>query len=141
VVFTQDIETATAAVGDRITAQLASAIRDKSSTILAPAGTAVTVRIVEMRHLYKPVSKALISFRLESLNVGGTPEPFTASAKSNAASRRRAGFLVAQKLSRLDMSGDHGAAQMMFSDPKHNLLIKSGLRSSWFTGEPSKAAH
>ena len=134
VVLTQDSDTAGAAVGDRITAQLASAIRGKSSTILAPAGAVVTVRIVEMRHLYEP-PVALVSFRLESLNIGGSSQPFTARAKSNAATRRRAGFLIDHKLQSLDMSGDRSVAAMMFSDPIHRLLIKRGLKSSWSTGK------
>ena len=133
VALTQDIDTATASVGDRITAQLATAIQNKSSTILAPAGTVVAVRIVEMRHLFEP-PVALVSFRLESLNIGGTALPFTARVRSSVATRERAGFLKRHKLASLDTSGDPGVAALMFPDPIHRLPIKKGLKSSWLTG-------
>ena len=89
--LTQDIDTATAAVGDRISAQLASAIRDSSSTILAPAGSAVTGRIEEMRHLYQRPSMVLVSYRLESQNIGdksGDVLETTASPQSRSRTRR-----------------------------------------------------
>jgi hypothetical protein len=56
-VFTQDIDTGTAAAGDRIKAKLSSAIRDASSKeILVPSGADVVARIRRLKYFPGPPS-------------------------------------------------------------------------------------
>ena len=139
IVLTQNIDTATAAVGDRLSAQLTAPILDLSSKILAPAGTPVTGRIVEMRHLYESPPILLIGFRLESLNIGGTSQPLTATLKSAPATRERAQVLSRPELRRSLRTLINGStAAIVFRDPRHNLVIQSGLKSTWLTAGPAE---
>ena len=78
------IDTATAASGDAFKARLTSAIRDKRDGVLVPKGAAITGRIVQIERIYGPASAALrLAIRLETVESGGTPQPFAARVHSS----------------------------------------------------------
>jgi hypothetical protein len=65
VVFTDSINTATAAAGDPIRGKLKSAIRDGSSNVLIPEGTSVMGRITSIRRYYAQANPDLSEGRDE----------------------------------------------------------------------------
>jgi hypothetical protein len=66
------IDTATAAAGDIILAQLIEPIlRPKSSQVLAPAGSTVTGRIVQMEHRVFPRDYFVVSMAFDGVQAGG----------------------------------------------------------------------
>ena len=133
IALTQNIDTATAAAGDRIAARLDTPIRDHSFRIWAPAGTPVTGRILEVRRLYRPPPVVEIRIRLESLTIGGTSQPFAAAVRSSGQR-----YPSTPAFGGIWLRGDRGTATMVLSDPKHHLVIKRGLKLSWLTDDPSK---
>jgi hypothetical protein len=144
IALTQNIDTTAAAVGDPIKARLTGPIRDRSSRILAPSGTPVTGRIVEIRHYYGKSSLVLIRYRLESLIVPGTPggtsRPFSATARQPPVNTvGRGGLMRRDPIGTPYTLRDPSGPAMVFPDPKHDLVIKSGLKSDWVTGETAKS--
>ena len=139
--FTQPIDTAVAAAGDRIQAKLTSPIRD-SSKVLVPAGAAVTARLTRMQYLYGPPSSLTIAVKLETLNIAGTPQPFAASpistsqklTKSDLYLSRRRGLLADLEVASLDL--EDRSAVFKFAKVKPNYVVKSGLQSTWVTLAP-----
>jgi hypothetical protein len=137
-VFTQPIDAAIAAAGDRITAKIARAIRDASSKVLVPEGAAVTARIVKIQHYYGPPSSLKIAVKLETLDIGGSPRPFAASLTSfGSRFQKSAGFLSRRvELGSLDTLGDRTVGMFEFRDVKPNYVVGSGLESTWVTVTP-----
>jgi hypothetical protein len=139
--FTQPIDPAIAAAGDRIRAKLTSAIRD-SSKILVPAGAVVTARLTRMQYLYGPPSSLTIAVKLETLDIAGTPRPFAASpistsqtlTRSDLYLSRRRGLLAGLELASLDLENRSGVFK--FAKVKPNYVVKSGLQSTWVTLAP-----
>jgi hypothetical protein len=95
VVFTDRIDTASAAAGDRIGGKLKTAVRDRSSSMLVPEGTPVTARILKVRHFYRlspSVTEGrrgegqqpplVVDIKLEALEIGGVARPFEAAFDS-----------------------------------------------------------
>ena len=69
--FTQAIDAATAAAGDKISGKIRSAIRDSTSNqILVPEGSPVTARIVRLEHIAAPPQSLTIAVKLETVTVG-----------------------------------------------------------------------
>jgi hypothetical protein len=147
--FTDRIETASAAAGDRIHAKLITAIRDRSAKVLVPEGATVTGRIVTIRHFY-PASRPqtggdrergrqyppwLLAVRLETLEVDGTSHPFKAILDSRVQRFAKAtGVLSRQvELGSLDRVQDPDAAVFEFWDENPSYLVESGTESSWLT--------
>jgi hypothetical protein len=113
VIFTRDIQTSTAAAGDPISGELATPIRDPGGTILVAKGAVVTGRILRIQHYYLPERSWALTIRPETLDVGGTPVPFSSTA------------------SRVPES-----AAFEFRKPAEHFVIKKGLTSDWVTGAP-----
>jgi hypothetical protein len=143
VAFTQSIDTATAAAGDPVRAKLTTAIRDDSSKVVVPAGAAVTVRIVKLQHFYGASSASVtLGVKLESVDVGGTPQPLAAAldrtsqrfAKDNSGKAGGLGQRV--ELGSLDALEDRAAGVFEFRDAKANYVVKDGLESTWVTMAP-----
>jgi hypothetical protein len=89
IVFTDSIDTSTAAAGDPISGRLETAIRDGSSNILVPEGTAVTGRITSIRRYYGP---AVSEDRNSNANPGWVtiltgPQGRTSESRSTGASQ------------------------------------------------------
>jgi len=119
---TQDIDTSKAAAGDVIRCKLVTPIHD-ARKILAPAGTPVTARIVELSRSYGRHPTVLLSFGLESFDVDGMARTLVAHANRVPALRGGQSRVAKDR---------HFA--VTFPDPKGNRLITSGLKSKWITG-------
>ena len=79
-IFTQDIDTATAAAGDVVTAKLAGAIRAHSK-VLVPEGAAVRGRIVRIQRSYGFDSSWKLVVKLETIEASGAAVPLMATAE------------------------------------------------------------
>ena len=135
IALTQDVDTATAAVGDLFRARLAGPLRGNSSKVLVPAGTPVTGRVVEMRHYYGLHPIVLLRFRLEALIVDGTPQLFVAHApRPGMATGGREGLQSRVPLGTARSIDDPSGPGMVFGDLKHDTVVKAGTKSEWITG-------
>jgi hypothetical protein len=150
--FTERIDTATAAAGDLIRAKLTTAIRDQSSKVLVPEGSAVTGRIVSIRHYY-PASRPqhggareangqypplVLAVKLETLEVGGVTHPFKATSDSRVQrfAKVTGGLSQQVDLGPLDRQQDRDAGVFDFWDKTPGYLVESGMESSWVTVAP-----
>jgi hypothetical protein len=138
VALTQDIDWAVAATGNPITARLATAIRDESSKVLVAEGATITGRIIRMRRFYGQSALLVIAVKLETLDAGGTPRPFSATVyPSDADSTERTGFSIGGwNLGPTTILTDSGIAVFEFQDTTANPVIRSGLESKWVTIAP-----
>jgi hypothetical protein len=152
VVFTDRIDTATAAAGDLIRGRLKTAIRDRNDNLLVGEGTPVTGRILGISRHY-PQSRGVaesrkapdrapslvIHVRLEALQIGGAPQPFKATFDSGVKrfSKQSSPFSVHVDLGSLDELHDHSddsdTATFEFWESNPDHAIKSGLESNWLT--------
>lgn len=133
-VFTQPIETATAAAGDRVRAKLSSDIRDASSKrIIAPKGSPVTVRIMKMEHYSGPPSTLTPAVEPENVEVGGVSRPLFAKMNPDAKRFEKQACLSRRiPLGSFDTMGDPGVFR--FVNVGENAVIRSGVESTWTTG-------
>jgi hypothetical protein len=136
IALTSNIDQTTAAAGDKISAKLTAAIIDAQHHVLAPKGTVVTARIVQVRRFYEPAPSLRLVIKLEAMDIAGTGRPLlarpdsrvpVASAGSNAL-RRRSPLTT----TRLD-NQDPQAAVFTFWDTSGNLVTASGFESKWLT--------
>jgi hypothetical protein len=81
VALTKGIDVATAAAGDRLAATLTAPIRDATGHTFVPKGAAVTGRIVQIRRFYVPEPMVRLIFKLETVEIAGTPRRLTAAAE------------------------------------------------------------
>jgi hypothetical protein len=135
IALTNNISQSTAAAGDKVTAKLTTAITD-AKRVLIPKGAAVTARIVQIRRYYVPENALRLVLKLETIDVGGAPRPFTArpdarppvvAVGKGALQRRGSPVMV-----RLD-NQDPQAAVLTFSDTRGNFAIGAGFESKWLT--------
>jgi hypothetical protein len=138
--FTQPIDTAAAAAGDRINARLASDIRDSSKMVLAPEGSEVAARIIRLEHFPGPPSSVRLVVKLETVNVGGLPHSFRATTNSvpqPLVDVALSGSLLRQRMELGSLSADPNIGVFEFRDVKADFVVKSGLESNWMTaGSP-----
>jgi hypothetical protein len=138
--LTQRIDTATAAAGDPISAELTTDLRDKASRLLVPAGTVVTGRIVKALYRYATRPPTLVlSIKLESLSVGGVSRPIWAVAAPQVARSAfdRKGNLVRQVAPGFpDLPDDDGVAALTFRDVKPGYVVPPGIETNWRTSGP-----
>jgi len=136
-VLTQDIATATAAAGDRISATVVDAIQDKSHGVLVPAGSPVLGRILRIHYDYSRTPAVTILFRVEALEINGVERPFNAIVDSKVQSfdRGRGALLRNVELGTLeDMLRVRGVAKLKFWGVPRDYVVKRGLESKWVTG-------
>jgi hypothetical protein len=150
--LTERIDSATAAAGDLIRAKLTTAIRDQSSKVFVPEGSAVTGRIVSIRHYY-PASRPqngkareaprqypplVLAVKLETLEVGGVPRPFKATSDSRVQrfAKVTGGLSQQVDLGPLDRLPDRDAGVFDFWDETPGYVVESGMESSWITLAP-----
>ena len=152
VVFTDRIDTATAAAGDLIGGRLKTAIRDRNEKVLLAEGTPVTGRILGISRFYPQSSRLteprktparapslVINVRLETVEIGGTPQPLKATFDSGVKRFVKQGgpFSVHVDLGSLDELHDHSddsdAATFEFWESNPDHAVKSGLESNWLT--------
>jgi hypothetical protein len=122
VALTQDIDCAVAATGDPITARLATAIRDEASKVLVAEGARITGRIIRMRRFYGQSALFLVAVKLETLDAGGAPRPFSATVyRNDADSAERTGFSIGGwNLGPTTTLTDSGVAVFEFQDTTEN---------------------
>jgi len=116
-------------------------IYDQSVTALVPAGAPVRARIVRIRWFYSRPSTAansrsgrqtpspVIGVRLETLEIGGKPQPLRAVWDSGL---RRCSSLDPVE----DRSGDSGIAVFPFWNNSSDYVVKGGPESDWVTRAP-----
>jgi hypothetical protein len=139
VTTTEDIKIGTAAAGDLIQAKLSKAIRGASNELLAPAGAAITARLVRIRQFFGPVSSVSLGLKLETIELNGVP--VSLSAKPNFALRSftsRPGNRVSQvELGTLSDLEDRDAVDFEFRSDRPQSVIGRGLESGWVTVDPA----
>ena len=134
-VFTQSIDPAMAAAGDRVKGKLNKAIRDASSNVLVPEGSEVTARIVKLEHFLGPPSSFTMGVKLETVNAGGSPHTLNAvMSPSDRRFEKQAGLGRRVQLGSFDTLEDRSIEIFEFRDTGRNRVIESGLESAWTTG-------
>jgi hypothetical protein len=153
VTFTDRVDTAVAAAGDPIRGRLKTAIRDRNDKVLVAEGTPVAGRILGISRFYgsssTPVSEwrktstrapsLVIHVRLETVEIGGTPQPLKATFDSGVKRfvKQTSPFSVKVDIGSLDElhdrsnETDEGMFEFWEADPGH--VVKSGLESNWLT--------
>ena len=136
--LTQNINTATAAAGDVVTAKLTTDIRDESSRILVPAGAIVTGRIVKALYRYTRPSSLTVSIKLESLSDRGESRPIWAAAApvTSRTLKRNAYLLTQTQLGPLNVPDDDGVSALTFPNVKPGYVVPRGMETSWRTSGP-----
>jgi hypothetical protein len=134
--LTDDIDAATAAAGDPIHARLTSAIQDRSSKVLLPAGAIVNGRIAEMRRYYPPSMSWSITLRMETLKADGASRPFLAVV--DTIGQRLTGTRGAKGV--LHWNRTPGMAEIVFNELKPAEVMKGGQEMKWVTVWPSRAS-
>jgi hypothetical protein len=154
VVLTDRIEMATAAAGDVIKGRLKTAIRDRSDKVLVPEGTAVSARVLKIRHFYdlRPLIAEgrnmrpqqppfVLDIKLETFEMGGTAHSLRAKYDSGIRTfAKPSGPLAARidigSVDRPESNSGDDIGTFTFWDPSPNFVVKSGLESSWITVSP-----
>jgi hypothetical protein len=137
--FTEPIDTEAAAAGDRVKAKFANAILDASSKrVLVPEGSPVTARIVRLEHFPGPPTSVRVLVKLENVNLGGTPRPFTATMNwvPQAMVAVTNGPVLQRRIpiGSLNSQADPNIGIFDFRGVQPNFIVKSGLESDWKTG-------
>jgi len=137
-ITTQDIKIATAAAGDLIEAKLTSPIRSASNEVLAPAGAAITARLVRIRQYFGGISTVSLGLKLETIELGGATVPL--SATPNFALRSftsRPGSRAPQvELGTLSNLEDRDVVVFEFRSDRAQPVISHGVESGWVTVDP-----
>jgi hypothetical protein len=137
-VFTQPIDTGTAAAGDRLNAKLSSDIRDASSKrILVPKGSPVTVRIRKIEYYLGPPSTLTIAVKPEAVEIGGVSRRLTATMNPETKRFEKQADLSRRiPLGSFNTMQDPGVFRLRNVPP--NYFIRSGVESTWTTAAPEK---
>jgi hypothetical protein len=136
IALTNNIDQTSAAAGDKIGAKLTGAIVDAQRHVLAPKGTVVTARIVQVRRFYAPAPSLRLVIKLETMDFAGAARPLLARPDSRvpvsnagSSSLQRRSPLTTTKLDNQDPQ----AAVFTFWDTRGNLVTASGFESKWLT--------
>lgn len=130
VVFTDSIDTSTAAAGDPIRGKLETAIRDRSSrsNVLVPEGTLVTGRITSIRRYYER-SHPQVSER-QNNNAGGWVTIFTGpqtpNPESRSTNRSEPPLVLEIRLESLDIDGAPRPLSAAFSSGTRRFAKSKG---------------
>ena len=112
------IDTATAAAGDVISARLTGPILlSKSPEVLAPAGSPITGRIVQMEHRLLPGNYFVVSLAFDRVQVDG--KFFKLRIKSNG--------------NRVATNSEWPMGTFLFTATNSRYVIPAGFKSKWFT--------
>ncbi len=147
--FTQAIDTATAAAGDRIKAKLAAAIVDPSSkAVLAPAGAEIVARIIRIEQLPQVPRSVRMLVKLETVNIGGAPRLFSLELNWVAQlpiTTAMTGFPTlygptpTTKTAFFDALADPNVGSFYFAGVAPNFVIQAGLESNWMAASRASA--
>lgn len=152
-VFTDGINTRTAAAGDLVRAQLKTAIRDHSSNVLVPEGTPVAGRIVSIRRVYgqggvegrkssTPGTSLVVAVKLETLDLRGKRRGFKAEWDTGMQRfvKSKGGLAVHVEFGSLENIQGSDAGVFEFRDVSPDYVVEAGLESSWRTLAPETAS-
>lgn len=135
VALTAGIDEAAAAAGDVVKAKLLTSIQ-AGKKVLVPAGASVAARIVGIRRFYNGASTLSLGVRLETVDVGGVPTPFTArlaAAPDVVHNFRKPKFGLQPQVELGTLSGLNQRATIVLRNCDRPCLISSGLESTWVT--------
>lgn len=140
--LTRSIDTATAAAGDPVKAELTTAIKTKNNSVLVPRGAAVTGRIVQIKRLRRARSESLtLAVKLETVEINGVPQKFDARLQS--AVKRRTNpvnpLVSRQDLGSFDQMSDSenpGVGVLEFQDVTTDYVINRGTEIDGLTAKP-----
>ncbi len=118
------IDTATAAAGDVISARLTEPIlRPQSSQVLAPPGSLVTGRIVQMEHRLFPRNYFVVSLAFDRVQVDGKSFKLRIESDGN--------MIFTPKSARPNPEWPLGTFSFPASSPRY--VIPAGFKSKWRT--------
>jgi hypothetical protein len=122
----QDIDTRTAAAGDPIRCELATPIRD-GEKVVAPAGTPVAARILQLTRHYGFRNSVTLAFRLESILFGGSARTLSAHPRPSTAEKEPESGKATWSSAGEELTAVLGL--------KGYMLMTNGLRTLWITGK------
>ena len=132
----EGIDAATAAAGDSLNAQLVTPLQTREE-IIAPAGTAISARIVGLRYFYGKNYGLSLEVKLESIEIGGVRVPLIAHANTGSRYQKRAALTR-----RIELGTRRGveerATEFVFLGAPETYLIRTGLESNWVTDNPHR---
>jgi hypothetical protein len=140
--LTHEIDTATAAAGDLVKAELTSPIREKHNGVMVPKGTPVTGRIVRIKRFYGPVTDSLtLAIKLETVVINGMPQRFDARLESVTKKPISSieSSVVRQSLGSFDQmvdSEDPAVGVLKFPDVTKDYVIDRGMELVGMTAMP-----
>jgi len=125
------IDTATAAAGDPVTAEVVKPVRRPGSTdILIPAGALVYGRIRRVEHYLLPTPYFRIALAFNRVDVQGVLSPFFAHKDADPEVARELG---ANRAMRDTGIWFWGVGTFLFPSKKDHTVIPTGFESTWFT--------
>ncbi len=122
------IDTATAAVGDVMTATLLETVEGPANAI-APVGATLTGRIMRMEHQVRSPRSFLIWLKFDTIEVNGVVWSIHARLARCEDSRLQESCSVAT------MSDQPRDRAFLFQTKSPNILIPAGYKSRWLTGD------
>jgi len=129
--LTTEIDTGTAAMGDRFTARLASAIQD-GRRLVAPKGARIEGRVSRVDIGYWPKEAVAIGLTPESIEIHGQKVPFAARLDL------RGGIVAKEKKKRKGLEfylPDSGQLPHDFRLPGSHNVLQKGFTSEWLTAK------
>ena len=138
----QSIDTATAAAGDSVKADLTTAINEKHHRIVIPRGSEVNGRIVRIERRYYPASQTLLlAVQLETVMVNGVRQPFNARLESEDTTpkrrmKRNDALELREKLGSFDEMQELKPGILEFRGVTSDYVIKRGLELTGRTVAP-----
>jgi hypothetical protein len=145
----EEIDSATAAAGDRLTGKLAQAIRDGQGNVLAAAGAAVAGRLMRVEVRHASPAQVSIALRWETIEVEGRAMPLALApnreVKPGAGSNIQAGGIAALPglvtgLKRrgvefeLPLPGEE--RYLVYHYAGKQTVVDRGLKTAWVTSRP-----
>jgi hypothetical protein len=123
------IDSATAAAGDLVSAEVVNSVsRPGSSDVLIPAGAIVHGRITRVEHHVFPEAYFLIALSFNRMEVDGSPSLFAARLEPSAELAEELGVdLAAQG------GGFFNSGTFLFATKKSRYVLPAGYQSTWST--------
>jgi hypothetical protein len=135
VALTQGFDTSIAAGGDAVKAKLLTPIKDHS-TVLVPAGAAVTARISRIRLFHGKTPTVTLEIKLEAVEVAGVSIHLDARPEIGFGFEKKFGMLQKRVELGTMRAIEERSTAFEFPLTRQPYLIASGLESIWVTAKP-----
>ncbi len=136
-VLETELDSATAAAGDRVTARVQKdVLSKKSKQVLVPAGAMVRGRLTRMEHRMGPPAEFVFGILFDTLETGGTITPFAAQLSPGAGllSKYTVNIAALANAGRREPSEDFSVGRtLVFRSAKSRYVLPRGYRSNWVT--------